>query len=70
MNELGKLKRQAKNLMLRIRREESDSEVDCGRHLLETIRPHIRVMKQKFSEIWARIRLLDKTAPADPYRSE
>jgi hypothetical protein len=68
MSELTKLKKQARGLYLEATR---GTNLGCGIALAEYIQGYPRSIAQsKFSEVWAKVRELEPSAPLDPFKSE
>lgn len=62
---LASLKKKAKSLYLKIRREED--KYSCGKKLAEYISPDIHALKEEFNEVWDQIMQLDPGAPVSPF---
>lgn len=65
MDELSKLKKQAKELYIKAN---DFGDLSCGRTLAENFRPQIGIARREFNRIWERIKTIDPSAPDNPLK--
>lgn len=62
MSEIDQLKRRARQLYARI---QARSDLSCGAHLTDIIRPDVALAEIEFQKVMARLRLIDPSAPQE-----